>query len=47
MKTPFEKKSKYSIDRWMFGKARKKHYIVYILLFIIFLIIGILLQQGG
>lgn len=44
MKTPYEKISKFGIDDYLFGKARKKSRFFYWILFVVYLSLAILAQ---
>jgi hypothetical protein len=44
MKTPYEKISKFGIDHYLFGKARKKSRAFYWILFVVYLGLAILAQ---
>ena len=44
MKTPYEKISRYGIDTYLFGKAKKKYRAFYWLLFLTYLLTSVLIQ---
>jgi hypothetical protein len=44
MKTPYEKISKYSLDHFLFGKAKRKYRSFYWLLFATYLILALLIE---
>lgn len=43
MKTPYEARAKYGINRLMFGKAKKKTRIFYWVLFLLYMCVSIIM----
>lgn len=43
MKTPYEARTKYGINRLVFGKAKKKSRVFYWILFLLYMFVGILI----
>lgn len=44
MKTEFEKRTKYSINSWLFGKPKPKYRLFYFLILIFIIIMGFIFQ---
>jgi hypothetical protein len=44
MKTEYEKRAKYGVNAWFFGKPKAKHRPLYFVIILIILLLGFLLQ---
>lgn len=44
MKTPYEVRAKYGINRMLFGKAKKKSRVFYWVLFIVYMIVAMIIS---
>jgi hypothetical protein len=44
MKTEYEKRAKYGMNSWIFGKPKAKHRPLYFVIILIIILLGLLLQ---